>query len=231
MSAELWFDGVYLLGQFNPHKTGCWLLVNGGEAAVLEMPPASPGERSPADAAAEAAASLGAAVKLLLCTHAHLDTFNRQAFNKMRAAFPDAVAHLHAGFRQQLGGGNEAVPGIHYFDDSEKLSLAGEPLFLIHAPKHSATDTVLVFRGAACLGDWELETLRSANDGLPAWAVPKETKLRSIDRLERFCREENYGVHRTFSVHATDRRERVDFPALLARTRQDRPLPPPASSS
>src|SRR5947208_3003913 len=131
MSAEPWFDGVYLLGQFNPHRTGCWLLTNGGEAAVLEMPPPGTGERHPAEVAAEAAAALGVAVKFLLCTNAHLADFNRGTLQKMRAAFPDAAVCLHTAFRQVAGD----TPGVRYFDDLERLELAGEALFLVHAPK------------------------------------------------------------------------------------------------
>src|SRR5262245_40432547 len=133
MSAELWFDGVYLLGRFNPHRTGCWLLSNGGEAAILEMPPGGPGERPPAEVAA-----VGVAVQFLLCSNAHLADFNRTTLQKMRAAFPDAAVCLHTAFRQQVGDS----PGVRYFDDVERLELAGEALFLVHAPKFSAADVV-----------------------------------------------------------------------------------------
>jgi hydroxyacylglutathione hydrolase len=36
--------------------------------------------------------------------------------------------------------------------------------------------------------------------------------------------QQNYHVHRIFSVHANDRREGVDFPGLMAGTAEDHPL-------
>ncbi len=42
--------------------------------------------------------------------------------------------------------------------------------------------------------------------------------------MERFPEEHHYGIHRTFSVHANDKREGVDFPRLMASTREDRAL-------
>jgi len=220
MAPQQWFDGIYLIGQFNRLRTGCWLLAHGGEAAVLEMPPAGLGEPGPAAAAREAASALSCSVKYLLCTHAHLDHFSRGTYRDLRAAFPHAEPCLQRGFRRLLGDRE----GVRYFDDLLRLNLAGEPLFLVHAPKHSATDTMVVFRGAACTGDWELGTIRSVHDWTRLWAVPRGRKLESIARMERFPAEHDYRIHRVFSVHANDRREGVDFPGLMASTREDRPL-------
>jgi hydroxyacylglutathione hydrolase len=216
-----WFDGIYLVGQFNWFQTGCWLLVHQGEGAILEMPPPSRKGPSPATAAQESASELSvASVKYLLCTHSHLDHFSRGTYRQLRAAFPRAEPCLQRGFRRRLGD----EEGIHYFDEVLKLDLAGEPLFLVHAPKHSRTDTMVIFRGAACTGDWELGTIRSVHDWTRIWAVPKARKLEAIARMERFPTEYNYGIHRIFSVHANDKRESVDFPRLMASTREDRPL-------
>ncbi len=78
---------------------------------------------------------------------------------------------------------------------------------------------MVIFRGAAYTGDWELGTVRTVNE-----RVPVETRLRSCDRVIDFVREAGYRVHRVYSVHANDRREGVDFPALIAGTREDRKL-------
>jgi hypothetical protein len=221
MTPQQWFDGIYLVGQFNWFRTGCWLLVHGGEAAVLEMPPYGLTRPGPAEAVRLAAAAFSIpAVKHLLCTHAHLDHFSRRTYRALRAAFPHAEPCLQRGFRGRLGG----APGVRYFDEVLRLELAGEPLFLVHAPKHSRTDTMVVFRGAACTGDWELGTLRSVHDWTRLWAVPRARKLQAIDRMERFQQDHHYHIHRVFSVHANDRREGVDFPRLMAATREDRPL-------
>ncbi len=209
---ERWFDGVYLVGRYNSLQTGVWLLAHNGEAALLELPPGDPG---PARAAADAARELGVAVKFLLCTHTHHDHFSGHTFGAMRDRFPRAEPVFQSGFRDRLGD----TPNVRYFDDRATLSLAGEPLHLVHAPKHSYTDTMIIFRGAACTGDWELNTVRTVNE-----RVPVATRLRSCERMIEFVNHTKYHVHRVYSVHANDRREPVDFPALMADTREDRKL-------
>ena len=217
MSPGWWFEGVYLVGRFGPLRTGCWLLVHGHEAAVLEMPPSGWGEPNPAEAVRAALDGSPVRVTHLLCTHAHADHFAAPTFQALIHAFPDARPHLHVGFRRHVG----SEYGVSYFDHEADLHLNGEPLHLIHAPKHSTTDTMVVFRGAVCTGDWELGVLRSVHDWTKAWAVPNERKLDSIARMERWPAEKNYHIHRVYSVHANDRREWVNFPALMASTRSD----------
>lgn len=219
--AEQWFDGIYLVGQFNWFRTGCWLLVHNGEAAVLELPPSGRKELPPLEAVCQAVRYLSIkTVKYLLCTHAHYDHFSNRTLRELRAAFPEAQTCLQAEFRRHMGKSD----GINYFDDSLALNLGGEPLYLVHAPKHSRTDTFVIFRGIACTGDWELGTIRSVHDWTRIWTVARERKLDSIARMELFPAAQNYRIHATFSVHANDKREHVDFANLIASTREDRPL-------
>jgi hypothetical protein len=138
----------------------------------------------------------------------------------MRGAFPRAEPVLQAGFRPVV----DDPTGVRFFDDCRALSLGDEPLYLVHAPKHSSTDTMVVFRGAACTGDWELGTVRTVHDWNPIARVPVDTRVRSCERMMGFPQRKNYAVHRVYSVHGTDRRENVDFPALMAATREDRQL-------
>lgn len=216
---ERWFDGVYLVGRYNWLQTGVWLLAHDGEAAVLEQPPTNiAGVGFGPDPSADverAAHRFGVQVRFLLCTHAHHDHFSTRTFDAMRRRFPHAEPVLHRGFQKLT----DDTPGVRYFDHECALSIGGEPLLLVHAPKHSWTDTVVLFRGAACTGDWELNTVRTVNE-----SVPVETRLNSCDRLIGFVRQSGYHVHRVYSVHANDRREGVDFPALIADTRADRKL-------
>ena len=216
---DRWFDGVYLVGRYNYLQTGVWLLVHHGEAAVLELPPTGiagfGSEVDPAADVAPVARELVTTVRYLLCTHAHHDHFCSKTFAKMRERFPRAEPVFQSGFRKAAGD----EPGITYFDDHRALFLGGEPLYLLHAPKHSTTDTMVIFRGSVCTGDWELNTIRTVNE-----SVPVETRLKSCDRVIEFVRLINYHVHRVYSVHANDRREGVDFPALIADTREDRKL-------
>ncbi|VTR99925.1 unnamed protein product [Gemmata massiliana] len=213
-----WFDGVYLVGRYNWLQTGVWLLAHNGEAAILELPPTSlVGAELGPDPAADVAVvahELGVAVKFLLCTHAHHDHFSTRTFDAMRRRFPGAEPVLQSGFRQLAGDS-----GPRYFDDGTTLFVGGEPLHLVHAPKHSHTDTMVIFRGAACIGDWELNTVRTVNE-----RVPVEARVRSCDRVIEFVARTGYHVHRVYSVHANDRRDGVDFPALMADTRTDRQL-------
>jgi len=210
---------VHLLGQFNPLKTGCWLLTHGGEAAILEMPPSMPWESSPATLAQAAVQSLGLHVRYLLCTHAHGDHFGSSTLSALRKTFPRAVVHLQQGFEPFL-----RSKEIAYFDGGLRLNLGGEPLYLIHAPKHSNTDTHIIFRGSICTGDWELNTIRSVHDRRPGFKITTEQKLRSVDRLIAFTEKYNYHIHCVYSVHANDRRENVDFVALMNETKVDRQL-------
>src|SRR5690242_20598061 len=74
VGVQQWFDGIYLLGQFNWLQTGCWLLVQQGEGAILEMPPPSLKGPSPAAVAQKLVSELSiTSVKYLLCTHSHPD--------------------------------------------------------------------------------------------------------------------------------------------------------------
>ncbi|AWM39486.1 hypothetical protein GobsT_21830 [Gemmata obscuriglobus] len=216
---DRWFDGVYLVGRYTWLQTGVWLLAHNGEAAVLEQPPTNmTGTGFGPDPAADverAAAQLGVRVRFLLCTHTHTDHFSTRTFDSLRQRFPTAEPVFQRGFHKLTGDS----PGVRYFDHECELSVGGEPLHLVHAPKHSWTDTVVLFRGAACTGDWELNTLRTVNE-----SVPVPARLQSCERLIGFVRQTGYRVHRVYSVHANDRRECVDFPALIADTRTDRKL-------
>ena len=212
---EQWFDGVQLLGRFGKLRTGCWLLQNGTEAAVLEFPPYLGLEGSPAEAAVNAVRETGASVKYLLCTHSHGDHFCQESFAQMRYSFPEAQVVLQSGFRQMV---NQAR-NVEWFDGEASLTLGGEPLFLVHAPKHSATDTHVIFRGSICTGDWELNTIRTVNE-----QVPVGQRIESIEKMIAFVKDHDYCIHRSYSVHANDRREGIDFTRLMEETLLDRKM-------
>lgn len=219
MKPEQWFDGIHLLGQFDWVETGCWLLEYQGQAAILEVPPGREKQKSAANVALAAVKQFKLRVKYILCTHAHGDHFTVDTFREMRAAFPEARPVLQEGFRRWLPGHE----GIRYIQDATRLELSGEPIYLVPAPKHSATDTLVIFRGTACTGDWELNTLRSVHDGR-LWGVADEVKRESIQLVIRFLKETGYRIHRLFSVHANDRRVQVHFEQLLRDTLVDRVL-------
>ncbi len=217
-----WSDGVCLIGTYEPIGAGCWLLHHNGVGAVLEMPPFDRRHQSPTEILGQCAqaAEQPLDIRYLLCTHAHWDHFDPGTVRALLATFPHATMVLEAGFREQL----RNLEGIDYFTGVRELSLGGEPLYLISAPKHSWTDTMVVFRGVIITGDWELNTIRSMHDGRGGRTVPHETRLASIERLRAFQREYGYRIHKVYSVHANDRREDVDFDALMVDTKVDRKL-------
>jgi glyoxylase-like metal-dependent hydrolase (beta-lactamase superfamily II) len=216
-----WSDGVCLVGTYEPIGSGCWLLHHHGVGAVVDMPPFDRRHRSPAEVLGECThADPPVDVRYLVCTHAHWDHFDPATLRAFLATFPRATLVLEAGFREQLPN----VAGIDYFTGIRELDLGGEPLYLIAAPKHSWTDTMVVFRGVIITGDWELNTLRSVHDGRGGVEVPREVRLASIERLRAFQRDYRYRIHKVYSVHADDRREGIDFDALMADTRVDRKL-------
>jgi glyoxylase-like metal-dependent hydrolase (beta-lactamase superfamily II) len=157
--------------------------------------------------AAGAAAARGLRVRFLLCTHAHADHFNRETLRRMRDHFPDATPVLHAGF---------VGPGVR-IDHDEWLAVGGEPLALVPAPKHSLTDTLVVWRGTCCTGDWELGTLAGVHDGNPG-AVPADRKRASLREMAGWEGRFDYRIRGVYSAHANDRREHLDFAALMRQT-------------
>ncbi len=214
-----WSEGVFLMGRYEWFGTGCWLLVNGNEGAIVEMPPYNAQfQESPANKALHVVKKSKIRIKYLLCTHTHVDHFNLKIAQEMQSYFPQAEIHLQRGFEPMIHGLNN----VHYFDHESNLSLNGESLFLVHAPKHSWTDTMVIFKGVAITGDWELNTLKSAHDDKPQHRVPREAKIASIQKMRRFQSERNYRIHKVYSVHANDRRENINFDWLMDDTLVDR---------
>lgn len=216
---EKWSEGIYLLGKYNELKTGCWLLAHGGEGAILEMPPYSRDQASPTVMAREAAQRQNLKIKYLLGTHCHWDHISARTTAEFTVCFPEATLYLQRNFHPRFRRAFRVI----LFDASKKLDLGGEPLYLVYAPKHSMTDTMVIFRGTICTGDWELNTIRSVHDGKPD-TVPMSVRLRSIARMTAFEKTYDYRIHRLFSSHANDRRDNVNFGDLMQDTKNDREL-------
>ncbi|MCS6807467.1 MAG: hypothetical protein RML40_02145 [Bacteroidota bacterium] len=214
-----WSNGILLLGRFEWFGTGCWLLHHNGIGAILELPPYNPNhQESPATKAYNVCRKRAIHVKYILCTHAHTDHFSITTARDMHIAFPHAQFLLQRGFEHLT----HELTNVQLFDHECTVYLETEPLYLIHAPKHSWTDTHVIFKGTAITGDWELNTLRSVHDNKPQHAVSTEVKLASIEKMARFEHEYRYHIHKVFSAHANDRREQVNFTALMHDTKIDR---------
>ncbi len=106
------------------------------------------------------------------------------------------------------------TPIYCYKEPNIETDLAGEPLYLLHAPKHSLTDTMVIFQGSMIAGDWWL----GPGDPNPN-KVPLRTIHTSIDFLEQFCRQKNYVIHNIFAVHGNEFRWDVNFKESMESTR------------
>jgi hypothetical protein len=185
------FEGWRLIGALpdnEPDDVGSWLLVHNGEALLLEVPPGLRAEH-----ARRALAETGAALRYVTASHNHGDHLDGLAWGALRRAFPEAEM-IHPA----------SVQG------DRLLHVGGEPLWLVRAPKHSATDVVTVFRGVAMTGDIELGMLASVND-----EVPPRVKRAGMKRLRDFESRAGYRVHSIVSAHLNDVRQGVSWPSLF----------------
>ena len=185
--------GWHLLGSFpddDPDDVGSWLLHNDGEALLLEVPPGLT-----VDDVAAGLASRGVGLRYATASHLHEDHFDAACWKKLQ----------------------EAYHGTHFIQPTEAqvgsetlITLGGEPLWLLKAPKHSPSDTITIFRGVAMTGDIELGTLNSVND-----EVPQATKAASMEYLQGFEERTGYHVHTIVSAHLNDFRQGVNWHSLF----------------
>lgn len=208
--------GIHLGGLSGEFTCGTWLLENGGQGAILETPPARPGE-DPVAAMQRLLKMLPRAVKIqwILLSHSHSD--HTESLERFHRAWPQAKILVHESYLEDRGfcwllRRQPGLP-IRQFSGAQcVLDLGGEPLVLLHTPKHSQTDTTIIFRGVACTGDWWL----GAGDPFPA-LVPHNVAAESVQRVINFCSQ--YHVHACFSGHGNDFRTDLDFAGLMEETR------------
>lgn len=213
--------GILMLGPYGPYRNAVWLLVNEDEAALIEMPPYRvKRDARPWFAARRCLKKIGAQPKYGLLTHAHIDHCqNMMAFRK---AFPTTC---FVGHRSQvedpLVGRLTGWRPFDVFDevfDGEilQLDLKGEPIYLVYAPKHSYSDMMIFYRGTAITGDWFLGDLKDCNA-----IVDPHHKILAIERVQNWLRRLDYRVDRAFSGHGDCLYYRVDFHALMEKSKVD----------
>ncbi len=170
------FEGWHLIGQFDS-EVGSWLLMDEGEALLLEVP-----EGLTVENVRQALADTGTTLRYVTASHDHYDHLERDAWGYLAEAF-HGVGFIHPasvrGYRQ--------------------LQLGSEVVWLIAAPKHSLADVVVVYRGVAATGDIELGTLESVTG-----EVPMATRRKSMRRLREFEDRTGYHVHSVVSAHLDD---------------------------
>jgi len=185
------FEGWHLVGAFpdnEPDDVGSWLLVDNGEALLLEIP-----EGLAVQDVTDALDQLEATLQYVTASHDHEDHLDLKAWDALVASFPHAKFLHPSGVKGDL-----------------ELGIGDEPVWLIKGPKHSLTDVVTVFRGVAMTGDIELGTLATVND-----EVPLRTKKASMDWLGGFQERADYHVHTVFSAHLNDVRTSIWWPDLF----------------
>jgi hydroxyacylglutathione hydrolase len=187
--SQLHFEGWELIGAFpdnDPDDVGSWLLSYNGQAALVEVPPGL---------TVKHVRKVLGGKKLLFVTasHEHEDHLNADAWKALIAAFP----------------GTRFIYPADLMGDM-LCDIGGEPAWLIKAPKHSASDVVIVFRGTAMTGDIELGMLDSVNN-----EVPRKIKTRSMAWLRDFGARTGYHVHSVVSAHLNDVRRGIDWPSLF----------------
>lgn len=203
--AEQICDGIWLLGRYSPYEVGVWILEHNGEAAIMEAPPYTIGQPFPWTEAKAFCKERDLEVKYHIFTHTHIDHMNGYPYFKR--TFPKADSIVHISFLEWYRAAyfNEVFP-----EREKELSLGGEPLFLVHAPKHSPEDLLIFFRGAVCTGDWALGSVSDCNP-----LVSPKIKVKTMGRVKRFLEKANYHVHTAFSAHGNEFRHDIDFVGLL----------------
>jgi hydroxyacylglutathione hydrolase len=181
-------DGWRLVGQYDS-DVGSWLLHDGREAALLEVPEGL--------SLTDVRLALGD-LRLVLVTasHEHEDHLDVGVWEQLRTAYMRAWMLHPTDVRSEV-----------------RLRVGGEPLWLVPAPKHSTSDVVAVFRGIAMTGDLELGTLDSVTD-----EVPIATRRSSFERLRGFEQRAGYRVHTVHSAHMDDLRTNIDWRSLWPTT-------------
>jgi glyoxylase-like metal-dependent hydrolase (beta-lactamase superfamily II) len=186
------FEGWHLIGAYPdgdiPGDVGSWLLMDDGEALLLEVP-----EGLTVEDVQKALADTGTTLRYVTASHDHWDHLDRNVWGDLAGAFPQAKFVHPASVR-----------------GDRRLRIGGEVVWLVAAPKHSLADVVTVFRGVAMTGDVETGMLESVTN-----EVPLATRRRSMRRLREFPERAGYRVHTTISAHLTSVRQGVDWPVLF----------------
>jgi len=220
--------GITILKRYGPYKNACWLLEAGNEAAVVEMPMFTATERPPYQRVEGYVRRRKSHLKYALLSHGHLD--HCYSLPSFRRWFPHTHFVAHRSMVEdrhfiQLMARNPAMPWNdwmegrwHLFDELfDGLlwsgTLGGEPIHLIHAPKHSYTDHLIVFRGAMITGDWFLGDLRDCNA-----IVRPQDKVRAIQMATQAVSHLGYHVHMLFSAHGDCLFYDVDFYEMMRRS-------------
>jgi glyoxylase-like metal-dependent hydrolase (beta-lactamase superfamily II) len=223
--------GVWLFHDPSKSRVGVWMLVHGNEGLLVETPALVYTYDEIFQDIHRFCDDHQVTLRFITATHNHGDHFG--GLFEFHEQFPTIPIVVNPAFFQKksphslissdkLFQNDLGEPSVIHHDvplycfDGEifQVILGGELLFLIHAPKHSLSDTMIIFRGCMISGDWWW------GKGDPNWNdIPHDLINQSINRLIMFSRDYSYYIHSIFSVHANEFRWNVDFVQLLESTR------------
>ncbi|MBD3351435.1 MAG: hypothetical protein GF364_08105 [Candidatus Lokiarchaeota archaeon] len=238
--------GIVLIGRYGLLDTGVWLFHHNQECAILEMPDINPKNNSHPKAWESVTYYIKEKKlnpKFITVTHAHRDHID--SFQRFHKAFQRIPILLHETFfkrgsyfrikkvsnviqsndlkdlirkKREPSLIYQKVPIYCWRGRIFKTDIGGEVLFLVHVPKHSLSDTMLIFRGTMITGDWWLGPGDPNKNHIPIRTIND-----SISFLQNFVNERNYRIRNLFSVHANEFRRELsqqNYQELLESTRR-----------
>lgn len=220
--------GIFLVERFGYLKTGIWLFRNGYECMILEMPDLNKEDPFTSwDQIAHYIQEQGLILKFMTATHNHSDHFS--TIPQFYTHFPKSPIVVNSYFFKRANLQNFITPsqlesknfpqasiinnGVIIFCFQEEIfctNLDAEPLYLIRAPKHSWSDTLIVFRGTMISGDWWLGPGDPNNNKIPETVINE-----SINRVIDFINNTGHIIKNVFSVHANEFRRNINIIELL----------------
>ncbi len=229
-------QGIVILNRYGPIKNACWILHNSGESAIVEFPPFKRKKETPPYIDAQKfILEKKLFPKYGFVTHPHWDhTFTLPHF---RVKFPQTAFVCHKSFIEdpyikfmkrnirKIRHKNVKSSHFRFFDEVFesilwKGEIGGEPIYLIHAPKHSYGDVLIVFKGAMITGDWYIGDIIDCND-----IVSKSDKINSINKVISTVQNLNYHIHMLFSAHGDHLFYDVDFYSVMEECKKSHKSP------
>jgi len=215
-------DGFVMLKRYGSLKTACWILYNRGEGAIVEMPPFKKIEKPPFEKAKNFFQKYNFFPKYAFLSHAHWD--HTESLPLFRLEFPNTRFIAHSSFLEDSyinflikNSNYTGRPFDEIFTDTYwKGYIGGEPLYLLHAPKHSPSDLLIIFRGAMITGDWYIGDITDCNS-----LVSPEVKIQSIEKVKNFVKKLNYNIHMLFSGHGDCLFYDAHFHKIMDETKKD----------
>lgn len=247
MVFEIIAPGIILIGRFGSLSTGVWIFEHNLECVLLEMPDSNLKDTNTYSWEYAKQYIQQKKLQLLFMTVSHAHGDHIASYKEFHKAFPTTPIIWHKTFFENASYFGkqsldylyssdvilnaiknekplkpsiifEEVPIYCYKDDICSTDIGSEPFFMIHAPKHSRSDTMMIFRGCMISSDWHL------GEGDPNKnRISEQTIQRTINLLLEFAQKMQYMIHSVFSVHANEFRRNINFETLMIQSGKLKP--------